>query len=242
MYKFETKLIEAKQKQPSCSKDDSRSKSATSTPQTKPPKLALTKSAACLVDAKESKLRATKAASFTAAPISPPITKGSANSQEKKKPGSSTHIDNALPEFDPAKFSPGYIPKTVMKGAEEYMIVVSGVKDTGLCGGYWGKTENLGSRRLSSLPTALDILKATPMMRKTPGTKKRVTSKLNIERHQNTKQRNEVNKIKSNNKEEVRNKKMTILRKHQETRKELTAFYQRMEASTVSEREEKQIS
>ena len=59
--------------------------------------------------------------------------------------------------FDPAKFSPGYIPKTVMKGAEEYMIVVSGVKDTGLCGGYWGNNDNLGSRKHNKLPEALEI-------------------------------------------------------------------------------------
>merc|ERR1719312_1802724 len=37
------------------------------------------------------------------------------------------------------------------------MIVVSGVKDTGLCGGYWGNTENLGSRRRSKPVEALQI-------------------------------------------------------------------------------------
>ena len=40
-----------------------------------------------------------------------------------------------LPEFDPNKFEPGYVPKTVKKGEDEYAIIVSGVKDTGLCGG-----------------------------------------------------------------------------------------------------------
>ena len=65
--------------------------------------------------------------------------------------------DETLPEFDPAKFTPGYVPKTVSKGEDEYMIVVSGVKDTGLCGGYWGNTENLGSRRRSKPVEALQI-------------------------------------------------------------------------------------
>jgi hypothetical protein len=40
----------------------------------------------------------------------------------------------------------------VQKGEDEYMIVVSGVKDTGLCGGYWGNTDNLSSRRRSKQP------------------------------------------------------------------------------------------
>lgn len=33
------------------------------------------------------------------------------------------------------------------KGEEEYMIVVSGVKDTGLCGKYWSDMETLPSKR-----------------------------------------------------------------------------------------------
>ena len=45
----------------------------------------------------------------------------------------------------------------MVKGEDEYMIVVSGVKDTGLCGGYWGNTENLGSRRRSKPVEALQI-------------------------------------------------------------------------------------
>ena len=69
------------------------------------------------------------------------------------KPNSSL---KALPEFDPSKFTPGYVPKTVKKGSEEYMIVVPGVKDTGLCGGYWGNTENLGSRRKKSISKLVD--------------------------------------------------------------------------------------
>ena len=39
-----------------------------------------------------------------------------------------TPSDAELPEFDPNKFTPGYVPKTVKKGEDEYMIVVSGVK------------------------------------------------------------------------------------------------------------------
>jgi len=61
--------------------------------------------------------------------------------------------DEDLPEFDPEKFTPGYIPKTVKKGDDEYVIVVSGVPDTGLCGKYWGDLTNLPSRRRSGMPT-----------------------------------------------------------------------------------------
>jgi len=66
--------------------------------------------------------------------------------QRKFKSANSLFKDDTL-HFDPEKFTPGYVPKTVVKGGEEYAIVVSGVKDTGLCGGYWGNSENLGSRR-----------------------------------------------------------------------------------------------
>lgn len=60
--------------------------------------------------------------------------------------------DEDLPDFDPEKFTPGYVPKTVKKGDEEYVIVVSGVADTGLCGKYWGDLTNLPSRRRSGAP------------------------------------------------------------------------------------------
>jgi len=63
--------------------------------------------------------------------------------------------DEDLPEFDPNKFEPGYIPKTVKKGDDEYAIIVSGVKDTGLCGGYWGNIE--GKRRRSKPPETLQL-------------------------------------------------------------------------------------
>jgi len=66
--------------------------------------------------------------------------------QRKFKSATSPLQEETL-HFDPEKFTPGYVPKTVIKGGEEYAIVVSGVKDTGLCGGYWGNSENLGSRR-----------------------------------------------------------------------------------------------
>ncbi|XP_023338617.1 nucleolar and coiled-body phosphoprotein 1 isoform X2 [Eurytemora carolleeae] len=72
--------------------------------------------------------------------------------------------DEELPVFDPEKFTPGYVPQTVKKGDEEYLIVVEGVKDTGLCGKYWGDLTNLPSRRRSKQPELL-----TPE----PGTKVR---------------------------------------------------------------------
>ena len=75
------------------------------------------------------------------------------------------------------------------------MIVVSGVKDTGLCGGYWGNTETLGNRRRSKPPEALQLGKTektasrrgsvgsvgssvdtTPTVKKTPQAKKVVTA------------------------------------------------------------------
>jgi len=62
--------------------------------------------------------------------------------------------DEDLPDFDPAKFKPGYVPKTVKKGEDEYVIVVSGVADTGLCGKYWGGLTNLPSRRRTGAPCA----------------------------------------------------------------------------------------
>ena len=85
------------------------------------------------------------------------LVASSLNRVSKSKHEVSPPRDETLPEFDPAKFTPGYVPKTVSKGEDEYMIVVSGVKDTGLCGGYWGNTENLGSRRRSKPVEALQI-------------------------------------------------------------------------------------
>lgn len=55
--------------------------------------------------------------------------------------------DDELPKFDPQKFKPGYTPPVVKKGDQEYNIIVSGVKDTGLCGKYWSDMEALPSRR-----------------------------------------------------------------------------------------------
>ena len=75
---------------------------------------------------------------------------------EKKQPADSeSPKDDELPEFDPNKFEPGYVPKVVKKGEDEYAIIVSGVKDTGLCGGYWGNME--GKRRRSKPPETLQL-------------------------------------------------------------------------------------
>lgn len=125
--------------------------------------------------------------------------RGARNSTEssddsKNKKAASPPRDETLPEFDPEKFTPGYVPKTVTKGEDEYVIVVSGVKDTGLCGGYWGNTENLGSRRRSKPVESLQIGRtekstnrrgsvgsggsgtdATPSNKKTPQSKKGTT-------------------------------------------------------------------
>jgi len=62
--------------------------------------------------------------------------------------------DEELPQFDPNKFEKGYVPKTVKKGEDEYVVIVQGVQDTGLCGKYWGDTTNLPSRRRSKAPEA----------------------------------------------------------------------------------------
>jgi len=66
-------------------------------------------------------------------------------------------MDKELPEFDPAKFEKGYTPKTVKKGEDEYVIVVHGVADTGLCGNYWGDLTSLPSRRRSKAPETLQL-------------------------------------------------------------------------------------
>jgi hypothetical protein len=57
------------------------------------------------------------------------------------------HLDEDLPQFDPKSFKPGYMPRIVKKGPHEYVVIVQGVKDTGLCGKYWSDTENLPPRR-----------------------------------------------------------------------------------------------
>jgi hypothetical protein len=58
--------------------------------------------------------------------------------------------DNDLPPFDPQQFKPGTAPPIVKKGDEEYHIIVSGVKDTGLCGKYWSDLESLPNKRKRS--------------------------------------------------------------------------------------------
>lgn len=59
--------------------------------------------------------------------------------------------DSELPDFDPDKFKPGYVPPIVKKGDTEYAIVVTGVKDTGLCGKYWSDIDNLPRKRRCTL-------------------------------------------------------------------------------------------
>ena len=54
--------------------------------------------------------------------------------------------DENLPKFDPVKFSPGYVPRRVSHGNEEYNIVYTGVPDTGLCGNYWNLPEGEAGR------------------------------------------------------------------------------------------------
>jgi len=70
------------------------------------------------------------------------IQEGNTSVPQKEKPR-----DDELPKFDPQKFKPGYTPPVVKKGDQEYNIIVSGVKDTGLCGKYWSDMEALPSRR-----------------------------------------------------------------------------------------------
>ncbi len=55
--------------------------------------------------------------------------------------------DKELPRFDPKQFKPGCPPPIVKKGDEEYHLIVTGVKDTGLCGKYWGESDALPSKR-----------------------------------------------------------------------------------------------
>ncbi|XP_040578587.1 uncharacterized protein [Lepeophtheirus salmonis] len=73
----------------------------------------------------------------------PVIAPGVASKQKTE----SQPDDADLPEFDPDKFRPGYTPSIVKKGDAEYVVVVTGVKDTGLCGKYWSDIDNLPSRR-----------------------------------------------------------------------------------------------
>ena len=75
--------------------------------------------------------------------------------EESKAADSTTAPDDAALEFDPEKFTPGYVPKTVKKGDEEYTIVVTGVKDTGLCGNYWNVSDS--GRRRSRPPETLQM-------------------------------------------------------------------------------------
>ena len=54
--------------------------------------------------------------------------------------------DENLPKFDPVKFFPGYVPRRVSHGEDEYNIIYTGVPDTGLCGNYWNVPEGEAGR------------------------------------------------------------------------------------------------
>jgi len=58
--------------------------------------------------------------------------------------------------------------KTLKKGEDEYVIVVQGINDTGLCGKYWGDLENLPSRRRSKQPEPLQLGAVASPGRDTP--------------------------------------------------------------------------
>jgi len=77
------------------------------------------------------------------------LNNGQSDGSDLNKIKEAVLSEETLPEFDPEKFTPGYVPKIVTKGNEDYMIVVSGIRDTGLCGEYWGSPLNLGSKRTS---------------------------------------------------------------------------------------------
>ncbi|XP_040569052.1 uncharacterized protein [Lepeophtheirus salmonis] len=80
-----------------------------------------------------------------------------------------------LPKFDPNKFKPGYTPSIVKKGNEEFAVVVTGVKDTGLCGTYWGEWNNLPSRRKSRINNQF-LVQETPEVSPPKGKKAKVSS------------------------------------------------------------------
>lgn len=72
-------------------------------------------------------------------------------------------------EDEDEEFVPGQAPPVVKKGDDEYVVIVSGVKDTGLCGKYWSDIDNLPPRRRSAKlqsPSA-----ASPSLKQTPGKK-----------------------------------------------------------------------
>jgi len=95
----------------------------------------------------------------------PAVARGGDDGLLKLKSGGS-HIsktvvtkpsDDHLPKFNIEHFTPGYTPKRVSKGENEYNIVVTGIRDTGLCGTYWsqGDGERGRGRRRSSLKAAV---------------------------------------------------------------------------------------
>ena len=69
---------------------------------------------------------------------------------KRRKSSETRPDDKALPDFDPDSYTPGTAPDIVKKGQEEYMVIVSGVQDTGLCGKYWSDVSPSSSRRRRS--------------------------------------------------------------------------------------------
>jgi hypothetical protein len=58
--------------------------------------------------------------------------------------------DSKLPALDPSSFKPGMPAPVVKEGDEEYMIIATGIKDTGLTGNYWSNMDELPTRRRRS--------------------------------------------------------------------------------------------
>ncbi|XP_040568211.2 uncharacterized protein [Lepeophtheirus salmonis] len=98
------------------------------------------------------------------------------SSKSKTKPKKTLPNHNLpLPKFDPDKFKPGYIPPIIKDGDAEYAVVVTGVKDTGLCGKYWGDMNNLSSRRKSRVSHVQD--QSSPITNSIKKTMKRTSSR-----------------------------------------------------------------
>ena len=79
--------------------------------------------------------------------------------KDSKIPSVSMEGDEVVSKSTSMNLSPGHIhiPKKVMKGGEEYNIVVTGIKDTGLSGSYWsaspeGRRKSMNSQSSSYLP------------------------------------------------------------------------------------------
>jgi len=86
------------------------------------------------------------------------VTTEEETEQEVGDPGEiPISLDKAIPLDLPEEELKNLAGKTVKKGEDEYVIVVQGVNDTGLCGKYWGDLDNLPSRRRSKQTEQLQI-------------------------------------------------------------------------------------